>query len=376
MAITHIFTTDTFRIWFNKTNEIIDNLNVAVLGDGVIANGDFTANGSLRVIDTFKANSSEVLLSGNTVITANVVVTSNTDLVNFAPLQVVFNPLNGSLFNTDISVNAFSTFLFDVAINANVSIAGDLNALTGNAIFGGTVTINGNPVFLTSILFGAANAMINVATLTNPQYDDFGPAGLDGAQIVNLTPGIDTVLTGIQEPSALSAGGRVLYLQNLSASKKVTLAASNTSSGIFNRFKLPGDANYDMLPGTSVSLLYNTDTHQWRPLGSAGTTFNSLTVNGNSALGNVTISGWTNCLSTLQVAGLTALSGNASLAGFANVAGSLQVTGNTTLSANVAVTANGNFTGANTAITTLNIMGTANCQSRLIVPVGTNLWAT
>lgn len=376
MAITYIFTTDTFRIWFNKTNEIIDHLNASVLGDGTIANGDFTANGSLRVIDTFKANSSEVLLSGNTVITANVVVTSNSDLVNFAPLQVTFNPLNGSLFNTDITVNAFSTFLFDVAMNANVSIAGDLEQLTGNALFGGTVTINGNPLFVSQVLLGAANAMINVATLTNPQYDDFGPAGLDGASVVNLTPSVDTVLTGIQEPSALTAGGRVLYLQNLSASKKVTLAASNTSSGIFNRFKLPDDLNYDIRPGTSVALLYNTDTHQWRPLGSAGTTFNTLTVTGNSAFGNVDINGWANLHSTLQVAGLTTLTGNASLAGFANVAGSLQVSGNTTLSANVSVTANGNFTGANTAITTLNVMGTANCQSRLIIPVGTNLWAT
>ena len=383
MSITHIFTTDTFRIWFNKTNEIIDALNGTTLIDGQVANGNFTANGSLRVIDTFKANSSEVLLSGNTVITANVLVTSNADIVNLAPMQVVLNPVNGTLFNTDATMNAFMTFLFDVAANANVTLTNaDLQVLSGNTLLNGPATINNGPLIVRQVLMDSSNAQINVAPLTNPQYDDFGPAGLDEASICDVTPSINTTFTGIQAPSALSHGGRVLYLQNLSTTKKVTLADSNTSSGSFNRFKLPGGQDLDVLPGSTIALLYSTDTHQWRPLGSAGTTFNSLTVNGNTALGNTTISGWTNCLSTIQVAGLATLTGNASLGGFANVAGSLQVAGNTALNANVAVsgistfTANAAFSGANTGIVTLNVTGTANCQSRLIIPVGTNLWAT
>ncbi len=377
MSITHIFTTDTFRIWFNKTNEIIDRLNGAVLGDGNIANGDFTANGSLRVLNTFLANSSEVLLSGNVFVSSNVTVTSNSDLVNFAPGQVVFNPLSGTLFNTDATLNAFATFLFDVTINANATLtSGDFQVLAGNTLFNGPVTSNNGPLTVRQLLFGSANAMLNVASLTNPQYDDFSPAGLDECSIVNLTPSINVAFTGIQEPSNVSDGGRVLYVQNLSSTKKVTLNNSNTSSGIFNRFKLPGGQDLDLLPGTTIALLYSTQTHEWRPLGSAGTTFNSLTVNGNTVLGNVDINGWANLHSTLQVAGLSTLSGNASLGGFANVAGSLQVAGNTALAGNTAVSANANFTGGNTAITTLNVMGTANCQSRLIVPVGTNLWAT
>lgn len=374
MAITHIFTTDTFRIWFNKTNEIIDRLNTAVLGDGIIANGNFTVNGSFRVIDTFLANSSEVLLSGNTVITANLTV-SGTGLVNFAPANVVFNPLNGTLFNTDISVNAFATFLLSVAINADMTVNGNFTVTNGNSIFNGALTANG-PFVVQEILYGATGAMVTSAALTNPQYDDFGPTGLDTASIFNLSPSIDTIITGIQAPSNLTDGGRVLYLNNISGAQKVTLSASNTASGLYNRFKLPGNQNYDVLPGTSVALLYNTNTKEWRPLGSAGTTFNSLTVNGNTVLGNTDINGWANLHSTLQVAGLATLTGNASFAGFINVASSLQVGGNTAFSANVAASANANFTGANTAISTLNIMGTANCHSRLIIPVGTNLWAT
>lgn len=390
MSISAIVTTNTFRDWFNKTNEIINALNSGTLVDGVVANGSFTVNGSILVVNTFSANSTLVWARGNTKFSANVTATANCNVWNFACGTLLIQPEDGTFVNTDITVNAFATFLFDTTFGANVFITADQSELTGNLLLTGTMTANG-PLLAQHIAYAAPGALVVPANLTNPQYDDYQPTSGDVAQVWNLTPTIDTVLTGLAAPTEFATGSRVLYIQNLSATYKISLASANTSSQVNNRFKTPGDAITDINPGGIVELVYSTTNHQWRVISSGSTVFASMNVTGNTVMtgtlnvaGNTTFTGqFVNISGTLQVTGNSQL-GNTNVTGWLNVSSSLTVAGNSQLTGNCthtgAVVVNGNTTlNANTTLaanTSVTAKITLSGAGRLVIPVGSNLWAT
>lgn len=340
MSIPNLLDTDTFRTWANLTNQLITALNANVLFTGATTNGAFTVNGSLQVVNTFLANSSAVRISGNTTFNANALITS-CNVWHFTCDTLLLEPLSGT------TVNSVITFLANVYANAAVSISADVTQ-SGNLSITGTETLSG-PLITRQVLFGAANAQLTPATINAPQLDDYSPAGLTECQVVNLNTNIDTVITGIAAPTNVASGARILYLQNISSGFKITLASANNSSLTNNQFKLPNNVNLDVPAGTAIALLYSTTNHQWRPLWSGVQTITSLIVSGNSALGNTTISGWANLLSTMQVAGNAAISGtlavtgvsthtgNATFSGFANVGATLQVGSTSQLNGNVTV---------------------------------------
>ncbi len=417
MSIAVISLTNTFRDWFNKTNEIIAKMNSGALVDGVVANGAFSVNGSLLVVNTFSANSTKVDLRGNTTFTANVVITSNCNVWNFACGTLLIQPINGTVVNSAISINGAATFLQPITANANVFITADLTQ-TGNVLVTGTMVANGALV-TRQTLYGAAGALAVPAALSNPQYDDYVPTGGDAAEVWNLSPGIDTVLTGLAAPAGITVGARLLYIQNLSATYKVSFASANTSSQTNNQFKTPGDTQVDISPGSAVGVIWSSTNHQWRvlsPPASGSASFingvfsgfvnvaTTLQVTGNSQLGNTNVTGWLNVSSTLAVAGLTTLTGNVTMAGFVNVAGLSTHTGNATFGGFVNVaglsthTGNATFGGFANIASTLQVTGIATLSAnvivngsrlfangqvrcdttagRLVLPVGTNLWAT
>jgi len=429
MPITDLLQTQTFRDWFNKTNEIIDALNSSVLGDGVVANGAFTVNGSLLVVNTFFANSTLVDLRGNTTITANVVVTANSNSWNFAGGSLLLQPVNGTSVNSPMSFTSAApvTFLGSVTANANIQVTADYTQ-TGNALFNGTLTSNGGSLIVQQVLFASQNATV-AAALTNPEYDDFAPGGIDGCSLLNLTPSIDAVITGIQAPSNFATGSRVLYIQNLSTTFQITLASANTNSGVNNRFKFPNDQASIIAPGGAIPIIWSSVNKQWRALAPSVSQIANLTVTGTANLsGNVIVGGWINVVHQMVVQGNAAITGNltqtgnASFSGFANVGTTLQVAGNTIIGgwANVAgainvaglmtQTGNATFSGFINALSTFAVSGNstlsgfanvgttlqvagnstfngtrifANGQfradttnGRVVLPVGANLWAT
>jgi hypothetical protein len=389
MPITPIVTTNTFRDWFNKTNEIVAALNSSALVDGVVANGAFTVNGSLLVQNTFKANSTLVWAQGNTKFSANVTVTSNCNVWNFACGTLLIQPLDGTMVNSDITINGAATFQQVTNFGANVFIIADASELTGNLLLTGTLTANG-PMFAQYIAYAADGALVAPANLTNPQYDDFQPTAGDVAAVWNLTPALETVLTGIVAPTGFITGSRVLYIQNLSSTYSIGLKSANTSSQVNNRFKTPTDADINIQPGGIVEVVYSTTNHQWRVISSGTTSMPTLNVAGNTVIsgtlnvaGNVTFTGsWVNVVTILQVTGNSQL-GNTNVTGWLNVsstltvAGNANVTGITTLAGNTNHTGNASFSAnvamsANVAVTAkMSLTG----SGRLVIPVGSNLWA-
>lgn len=333
LPLTALNTTDTWRTWFNRTNEIITSLNGEVVGANVTAYGTFVvggaaiANTSLLVEGIFKVNSSLIFASGNTTLAANVTATSNANVINFASGSLILQPINGTLVNTAISVNAAATFLGLVSITANTSVTGEFS-------------VSGGACGVRQLLFNSANTILS-QSLASPQYDDYGPAGLNECSILALTPSIDVTLTGITAPTNVTTGGRVLYIQNGGATYNISLVSANTSSAANNQFKFPNDTPVVIPPGGVVGVLWTSTAKQWRALSTTPTS-------GAASLGNTSVTGWLNVSSQLIVAG------NASVAGIMTQTGNATFNGTVTASANVNIagifTVTGNSVLANTGI--------------------------
>jgi hypothetical protein len=396
MSIAALVTTNTFRDWFNKTNEIITALNANTMVAGAVATGTFVVNGSLQVVNTFLANSTVVHLRGNTTFAANVVATANCNVWNFSCAALVIQPTNGTIVNTAITINAFSTFLGQGTFFANLTFNNDITQ-AGNTLINGALTVNAQPLFVRQVLFSSANAICAPAALANPQYDDFTDPALAGCSILYLTPNIDTVFTGLTAPVNVPVGGCKKIILNASDTFQLSLASANTSSGINNRFKFPNDITVIVPPGGMIELVWVSTNHQWRATSLSNTLIPTLTVLGNTTIsgrlnvtnvasfGNTTINGWLNVATTLQIAGTSLLTGNATFSGFANIAQTLQVTGISTLTGNVSTGGFANV-GATLQVAGNTIINGARCfangqlrcdttNGRLVLPVGTNLWA-
>jgi len=303
MPITNLSVTDTFRVWFNKTNEVIDKLNTGVVADGATAYGTFilgtNTNTSFSMIGVLVVNSTAVNVAANLAIGANATVGTTARVFNVSSNTFLLQSPGGTIINASpFSVNANALFTGAVSIQNNVTIAGVLN-ISGNLVISNAEIIAG-ALNLRQILYGQAGAMLVPSALVSPQYNDFGPTGFDDSSIVNLSPSIDAVITGMLAPSALSVGGHVKYIQNIGTTFKVTLVSQNTASGAFNRFKTPNDAPLDILPGGSIVLIWTTSNKQWRIAGGGP----------SSSILNVTLQGLTNVAGNLAVTGISSFTGN------------------------------------------------------------------
>lgn len=341
LPVTLINENSTFRAWFNLTNNVASILNANVVADNVVAVGAFiiAAASNLAVSNVFFVNGSLILTKANTTLAANVTVSSNTLVFNLASNTFIIQPISGTIVNTSIVVNAASTFLAPISANANVSITNGQVDITGNLNLicqgaSGFAQVANGPLGLRNILFTSANAMLQPADISTAQVDDYNPAGLQLSTVLHLNATVDTVITGIVAPSI--TGAKILYIQNISSTKKITLVSANTSSAAANRFKTPNDNAVELLPGEAIPIMWTSTNSNWRVAGGAGsTTFPTITVTGATILqGTLSVAG--NSTFTTNISAPNALFvdvpntrvgvGAAAIAPY-----NLQVTGNTGL---------------------------------------------
>jgi len=425
MPITALQQTDTFRTWYNRTNEIIDQLNTKVLSDNATVNGVFTiGTGSLSVANLFSVNTTSIVLKGTTVLSSNVTINSSANIVNIAAGSLLINA--NTVVNNPLTVNAA------LAITGNTNAVGSLTrtgdeSITGNVAVTGGVSVANGALTIRNVTFGSPSSTLSPAPLTNPSYNDYNPAGLTECQLLALTPNIDTVITGIQAPSIV--GSRMLFIQNMSGTYKITFPSGNTASAASNRFKTPSDNPIDLPPGALMVALWSSTASQWRLLNPSVSLFNStltgntviagpLTVNSGATFATANVSfgsalyidfinsrvgvkisnpaydfqvSGNSYFGVTTIAGATTLSApitataNASLG---NGALSLNATGNTATFANT-ITANGSSQSyvrslkstsfvVDDTTTTANLTATAKAtlSGTLVIPVGANKWAT
>jgi hypothetical protein len=281
--------TSTFTQWYTQTNEISTFLNEQIVANGQVAYGDFEigANASLNLCNSSFANSTVVQFFANTELgnsgTSYVAVLGT--LFSVSSNVALLNPISSVFVNTALTVNATSNFTGN-AVFANVTVGGTL--IGSNARFdSGTITANNGSLVARELSFTTNGATVN-SSLASASYSDYTVTGLQNATLWNATPGQNTVISGIDAHSAVSSsidGFRILYLQNLSTSYKITLSPANSSSTAIHRFETIDNLPVDVLPRQTVLLLYAKDTTRWRVVGGSQTT------GGASSFGNTTVAG-------------------------------------------------------------------------------------
>lgn len=317
LPLTPLSTNNTFRAWLTSTNTIIDLINSgailvsgaangAAIGAFAIGNTSDTTSSLTIAGGKFFSNATGTFLTGTTTLGANLTV-------NASAANVVFGS-NATylLSNTTFIGGSNLTINTAITVNGTLTLSVSTPLTVGNlATFSSNVSVANNlvasnTVYARSIVFNLASSVV-ANTLSGSQYDNYTQTGLDDAMALNLNPDTqDIAVTGIVAPANMTAGIRILYLQNVSGSYKVSLRNANTSSIANNRIAT-GGLDVDVLPGASVPLLYSFSTNRWRPLAapSDSSIQSVLTVTGNGSIGGV-----------------------------------LTVTGNTVLNANVAIDTN------------------------------------
>ena len=393
--INTISITDTFRSWIARTNNVIDlmNSNTMVVGGeaiGAFTLGNTTHTGSSLTVNgntsvgKLLANMSGLFLSANVSIGANTTVNASAYSFTVSANVTLLQSPNGTFVNNStLTVNAPAVFQGTTSVSntfavtrtatfqANVSVANNL--------------IASNTIYARAMLFSETGAVVT-DTISSATYHDYTVAGIADAAVLHLNPNVsDVSITGIDSPSNLAAGARVLYIQNISSSYKIVLKSENGSSLVGNRIKIPLDADLEIPAGGSLPLIYAVNTARWRPLAAAGggssnagsfttlstsglatfsgnavfdtdvlfidatnnrvgigtaTPTSPLHVVGNSFFANTTISGWANLTSTLLVASAATFNSTLALNGSATFANTLLVTGAVTLSNTIGITGN------------------------------------
>ena len=373
-------TSDTFRSWLARTNTVIDliNSNTVVVGGAAI--GAFTIGNTTDTTSSLTiaggksvANLSGLFLTGNTTAGANVTVNSSSLLFTISSNATLLQSVGGTFVNASaLTVNSTATVYGAIVGNSTLALAQTASFSQNVSVANNLVA--SNTVYSRALLFSETGAVVS-DTLSSSSYNNYTVSGLADAAVLHANPNVqDISITGLTAPTNLSTGAKVFYVQNLSATYKITLKDESASSTAANRFTNPGAADVDILPNSSIPLIYSTATARWRVLASSGTSVTTLTV-----------AGYVNARSTLQVAGVSTLSAN--LAVDTNVL-IVDATNNrvgiNTLSPTVALDVTGNVAfstvlsigGAANALSTLGVTGAANLLSTLGVTGAANVLST
>ena len=397
LPITALDTANTFRTWLTRTNTVIDLLNSnAVLVAGGTANGGgigaFTIGNTTETTSSliiaggkFGANATGVTLTGTSIFGANVTVNSTAANVAVSSNVTHLISENGSFVSgSNLTVNSVSTFNGSVTLTATTPLTVGNNATFSSNVTVANNTISSNTVYARSLVYNHASSLI-AATLSSAEYDNYSPTGLIDAIALNINPDTsDISITGIDQPSNMSAGVRVLYLQNTNATYKITLRDANTSSSADNRFET-GVGDVEIGPKASISLVYSFATTKWRLVGAPPSgLISSLSVAGNvagtgSMTGAANVAVDTNVLyidttnnrvgvnivptSPLHVNGAAVFNNTFSATGATNVLSTFGVTGAATFANTLSVS--GGMTGAVNALSTLGVTGAVNALSTL-----------
>lgn len=350
MAIANLAVTSTFRTWYNTTNEIIDFVNNKVIGDNNSVFGVYTvnkaANTSVNLCNGFFINNASIVVNTAMSIGANVSVSALANVVTITANNLIVQPIQGTVIQTPVTINAAAAFLKNITVTGNLSMTGDFSVV-GNSAFTGPTIVRSGGLHVRQILYSqtGATAANTVSTTIN---DNFSPAGLADAEILNLTPNVNTAITGIAAPSV---GARLLHIQNLSDTYYISLYSANTGSQAENRITTPANAVIQIAPGGATTLIYTKTNNNWRVLA-------PTLVTPSPFAGNVYIYG------TLTVAG------NSTFISPISVTSASQ--------SYIPYLRTGTFLNDTLATFSASAIfnGTTKMMGRFVLPVGTNLWAT
>jgi hypothetical protein len=220
-SVTNLLISDTFQIWINKTNEIIDlmNQNVMLAGSG----GGFTVTGNSTLIGSFTANT---LNSTN---------------------SVVSNTLTANSIQKSGDVDENIQIVSPVRILSSVQNIFELASTSGN-----------RPALR---MRNGGNATWSIGHLNTASSSGFG-IGIDGASTPQLSisqagrlsavefEGNGALITNINASNISSGTLNSSRIPNLDASKITTgtlgaaripnLDASKITTGIFDDARIPG----------------------------------------------------------------------------------------------------------------------------------------
>lgn len=96
-------------------------------------------------------------------------------------------------------------------------------------------------------------------TSIGANQNDYAPTGFSTASVVRLTASGAYSITGL----AGGSNGRAIVVVNV-GSNTITLSHENASSTAANRFACPSSANFSLLAGSCVIVVYDTTSARWR----------------------------------------------------------------------------------------------------------------
>lgn len=222
--------TDTFQIWLNKTNELVDILNVSTLTASLTANADVT-NGDVILNGSFTANS----ITSNTIVSADV---SLTTLVN------VIDPEIEIEVNSPVLINGpgFQENLFEVKSNFGTRPIVSLTNGAGRTWNLCLDSANDSAAFV--LKSGTANtaqlSLTQAGVLSSPSFQG------NGSLVTNLNANnISSGTVPVVSIPNLDAGKITTGVFNLAripsidADRVPSLDASKITTGVLNVARIP-----------------------------------------------------------------------------------------------------------------------------------------
>lgn len=98
-------------------------------------------------------------------------------------------------------------------------------------------------------------------TQPSTDQDDYNPTGLAAAPIIRLNPSASVNISGLQQ----GADGQIKTLMNVSTDFFILLSHEDpASSTAANRFNFGDSFPYFLLPGETVTLIYDSTSSRWR----------------------------------------------------------------------------------------------------------------
>lgn len=91
-------------------------------------------------------------------------------------------------------------------------------------------------------------------------YNNYAPAGIDDAVVLEIEPDGDITITGIQ---ALPGYKRLLMIRNKDSTNSITLAHADTGSIEAFRFDLPSALDIELSPNQNAWLYYDPSRERW-----------------------------------------------------------------------------------------------------------------
>jgi len=293
LPLTALTTTNTFRDWLTRTNNIIDILNSSVLASTEVGGapiGTFTIGSGVDTTSSltiaggkFFANATGITLQGTSIFGANLTVNSTASNTVIGSGQTHLVSSRTVVNGVNLYSNATSTFNGAVVLTTTTPLT-----VGGIGTFSNLVNFTGNSIVVSG----------------------------------NTSIGGNTIITG-----NTTIGG------NLTVSGTITGAATFSGALVDGDFTVTGKIT---VQGTGSSLAGTVNALGTFGITGAGNALSTFGITGaGNALSTFGITGAANALSTFGISGAGNALSTFGITGAANALSTLGVTANATFSANV-----------------------------------------